>query len=65
MPNVFKSGLMTATGHGFTVGKPVWLSASGALTSTAPSASNTAVVKLGMVKNANTIDVQIQIMGVN
>jgi hypothetical protein len=65
MPSVYKMGLMTVTGHGFTVGKPVWLSTSGALTSTAPSAANSAVVKVGMVKDANTIDVQIHLMGIN
>ena len=65
MPSVVKMGLITVTGHGFTVGKPVWLGASGALTSTAPSAANSASVKVGMVKDANTIDVQIQVMGVN
>ena len=65
MPSVIKMGLMTVTGHGFTVGKPVWLGASGALTSTAPSAASTAVVKVGMIKDANTIDVNVQVMGVN
>jgi hypothetical protein len=65
MPNIYKMGLMTVTSHGFTVGKPLWLGASGALTSTAPTASNIAAVKVGMVKDANTIDVQIQMMGVN
>jgi hypothetical protein len=65
MPSVYKMGLMTVTGHGFTVGKPVWLGAAGALTSTAPSTASLADVKVGMVKDANTIDVQIQVMGVN
>jgi hypothetical protein len=65
MPNITKFGLVALTAHGFTVGKPVYLSASGALTSTAPSTANYAVVKLGMVKDANTIDVNIQVMGVN
>jgi hypothetical protein len=65
MPNITKFGLVTMTSHGFTVGKPVYLSASGALTSTAPSTVNYAVVKLGMVKDTNTIDVNIQVMGVN
>jgi hypothetical protein len=65
MPAVTKSGLMTVTAHGFTVGKPIYLGASGAITSTAPSAANSAVVKIGMVKDANTLDIQIQTMGIN
>lgn len=65
VPNIFKMGPITATAHGFTVGKPVWLGASGALTSTAPTTASLAVVKVGMVKDANTIDVQVQVMGVN
>lgn len=59
------SGLMTATGHGLTVGQPFFLGSSGAVTSTAPSAANTAVVKLGMVKDTNTLLINIQVMGVN
>lgn len=62
---VVKAGELTATSHGLTIGEPVYLGASGALTSTAPSSANEAVVKVGMAKDANTIDVQIQIMGVN
>jgi hypothetical protein len=65
IPAITKFGLITLTSHGFTVGKPVYLSASGALTSTAPTTVNHAVVKLGIVKDANTIDIQIQTMGVN
>lgn len=60
-----KAGKLVATGHGFTVGQPIFLGASGALTSTAPSADNLAVVKVGIAEDANTIDVAIQIMGVN
>ena len=62
---VVEAGEITVTGHGFTVGQPLYLSASGAVTATAPSTVNQAVVKLGMVKDANTIRVQIQVMGVN
>lgn len=62
---VFKHGVMTATSHGFTVGEPVFLSASGALTQTPPSTTNHAVVRVGLVKDANNIEVQIQVMGVN
>lgn len=65
VPAITKAGLITATAHGFTVGKPVFLSASGALTSTAPSAANEATVIVGMVKDTNTLDVRIQVMGVN
>lgn len=62
---VVEAGEIVATAHGFTVGLPVYLSASGAVTQTAPSAANQAVVKLGVVKDANTIRVQIQVIGVN
>jgi hypothetical protein len=65
MPAITKYGLVTMTSHGFTIGKPVFLSASGALTSTAPTTANHAIVKVGMVKDANTIDVNIQVMGIN
>ena len=65
VPAITKAGLITATAHGFTVGKPVFLSASGALTSTAPSAANEATVIVGMVKDTNTLDVRIQVMCVN
>lgn len=63
--NVVKSGEITATGHGFTVGAPLFLDAGGNVTETAPTADNTAVVRVGMVIDANTIEVQIQVMGVN
>jgi len=62
---VTKAGKLTATAHGFTVGQPIFLDAAGALTSTAPTASLSAVVKVGMAEDANTIDVAIEIMGVN
>jgi hypothetical protein len=62
---IVKSGPITMTAHGFTLGRPVYLDATGALTSTAPSAADTAVVKVGMVRDANTVEVQIQTMGVN
>lgn len=62
---ITKMGSLTATSHGLTVGEPFYLGASGAVTSTAPSAVDEAVVKLGMVRDANTLEVQIQIMGVN
>jgi hypothetical protein len=63
---VTKAGLITATAHGFTVvGAPLYLDASGAVTATAPSAADEAVVRVGMVRDANTIEVQVQVMGVN
>lgn len=62
---MYKHGEMTATAHGFTVGEPIFLDASGALSNTAPSAANEAVVRVGIAKDANTIDIQIQVMGVN
>ena len=62
---VVRSGSMTITSHGLNIGEPVWLGSGGALTSTAPTSSGEAVVKLGVAKDANTIDVDIQIMGVN
>ena len=62
---VTKLGPITMTGHGLAVGEPVFLDSAGALTSTAPTTASEAVVKVGMAKDANTIEVQIQIMGVN
>lgn len=60
-----KVGKLIAASHGFTVGKPIWLGASGALTSTAPTAASTAAVMIGYAEDSNTIDVQIQVNGVN
>lgn len=62
---VVKAGRLLATGHGLTVGLPIFLGASGVLTQTAPSADETAVVRVGIVQDANNIDVEIQVMGVN
>ena len=62
---VTTAGDITATAHGFTVGLPIYLSASGALTQTAPSTTLQGVVKVGVAKDANTIRLQVQIMGVN
>lgn len=61
---VTKAGKLTATAHGLTVGEPIWLDASGALTSTPPSAAGSAAVKVGVARDTNTIEVQIQVMGV-
>lgn len=65
MPVITKAGLFTATGSSFTVGKPVFLSTSGALTSTAPTTANHAVVRVGIAKSATVVDVNIQVVGVN
>jgi len=62
---VTKMGPMTVTGHGFTVGAPLFLSSSGAVTQTAPSTANQAVIRVGFAKTANIIEVQIQVIGVN
>jgi hypothetical protein len=63
--NVVKAGKITATAHGFTIGGPIYLGTAGALTSTAPSTTDEAVVIVGMARDANTIDVRVQIMGIN
>lgn len=62
---VVKMGPLTVSSHGFTLGMPLYLDAAGAVTETPPSGDDEAVVKVGMVRDANTIEVQIQIMGVN
>ena len=63
--NVTEMGIISAPAHGFTVGLPLYLTAAGVLSTTAPSATQQAVVKVGMVKDANSIDVNIQVMGIN
>jgi len=62
---VVKHGPVTVSSHGLAVGEPIYLDSSGALTNTAPSAASEAVVKVGVAKDANVIDVAIEIMGVN
>jgi hypothetical protein len=62
---IVKHGTINVPTHGFTVGAPLFLDASGVATETAPSATNMAVVRLGIVIDANNIDVQIQVMGIN
>ncbi len=47
------------------IGKPVFLTASGAFSITAPTATNEAVVRIGMVETVTSIFVQPQVMGVN
>lgn len=63
--DVVKAGPITVTAHGFTIGQPIYLDSNGALTSTAPSTTGEAAVKVGVAKDTNTIEVQIQVMGVN
>jgi hypothetical protein len=62
---IVKAGIINVPSHGFTVGTPVYLGASGAITNTAPSSAGNAIVKVGIVKDASNIDVQIQVMGIN
>jgi hypothetical protein len=60
---LIQAGELIATAHGFTVGEPLWLSAAGLLTQTTPTGTvGQAVVKVGTVKDANTIRVRIQII---
>lgn len=64
--SVVKFGLLTAgAAHGLAVGEPVYLGSNGVLTSTAPSASSEAVVRVGIAKTSTVIDVSIQVVGVN
>lgn len=62
---VTKFGTLSAPSHGLAVGQPFYLDNNGAVTSTAPSAADQAVVKLGMVKDGSTLEINIQVMGVN
>lgn len=62
---VTKSGRMTVTGHGFTAGAPLFLDAAGAITETAPSTADEAVVRVGIARDANTLEVQVGVVGVN
>ena len=60
-----KMGLINVPSHGFTPGAPLFLGSSGAVTATAPSASLSAVERVGIVRDANNIEVQIAQIGVN
>jgi hypothetical protein len=62
---VVEAGLINVPSHGFTTGAPLYLGSSGACTSTAPSTSGLAIVRVGIVKDANNIWVDPQVMGVN
>lgn len=63
--SVVEMGVINVPSHGFTVGAPLYLGTAGALTTTAPTTALQAVVKVGMVKDASNIYVQVQTMGVN
>lgn len=47
------------------IGKPVYLGAAGTFTVTAPTAANTAAVKIGIVVDTNLMYVSPQVMGIN
>jgi len=57
-------GIISVPAHGFTTGAPLYLSAAGALTSSAPSTPGQAVVRVGTVKDANSIFVHPVPVGV-
>jgi hypothetical protein len=60
---VVSNGDFIATAHGFTIGEPLFLTSAGVISNTPPTpAVGTATVKVGTVKDANTIRVNIQIM---
>lgn len=63
---VTKSGKMTAASHGFTVGQPIWLAASGAVSGTAVTTSDSgkAAVQLGQAETSGQLDIQIAKNGV-
>ena len=61
--SLVQQGDISVPSHGFTIGEPLWLGSSGLLTQTTPGGTlNEAVVKVGTVKDANTIKVKIQII---
>jgi hypothetical protein len=63
---VTESGILNVPSHGFSViGMPVYLTASGALSQTAPTTANFAIVMVGIVKDANNIKIDIKVVGVN
>ena len=62
--SITRAGVLNAPSHGFTIGAPLYLGVTGVITATAPSTTNQAVVKVGMARDTNNIDVVIQIMGV-
>lgn len=56
--------ILTKSAHGYTIGEPVYIGTTGTITSTKPTASGSAVVQVGIVKDANNIQVQIQFIGI-
>ncbi len=62
---VTKMGLINVPSHGFTPGAPLFLGSSGAITATPPSTTNLAVERVGIVRDANNIEVQIAQIGIN
>lgn len=63
---VIEQGLINVPSHGFTtLGAPLYLGSSGACTQTAPTTAGLAVVRVGVVKDANNIWVDPQVLGVN
>lgn len=64
--SVVKFGLLTAgSAHGLAIGEPIFLDASGALTNTAPSTADEAVVRIGVAKTTTAIEVNISVVGIN
>lgn len=64
--NVVKYGrLNTTSAHGFAIGEALFLDSNGAVTQTAPTTTNEAVVFLGIPVDANTIEVQPKLRFVN
>lgn len=53
-------GGMVNAGSGLTAGSPIYLGTGGAVTETPPTAEDSVVVELGIAKNANSIQVNIQ-----
>jgi hypothetical protein len=58
---ITKAGKITATAHGFTIGEPIFLGANGAIIQAASFSNDEgeAQKQLGIVKDADTIEVQI------
>lgn len=61
---VVRAGKVTIPSHGFTVGRPLFLGAAGVVSNTPSSTSGDAVVRIGKVLDANTLDIKIEVVGV-
>ena len=57
-------GTCHAPSHGFAIGRPIFLAASGAMSSTPPSTDGDATVVMGVPRDANYIDVGIKQIGI-